>query len=63
MVTGESGSPYSLKNPVNTGLGFVAITSQVHSDTGTAAAISPPAALCMLLDVLLLLVTGFPGYI
>jgi hypothetical protein len=38
---------------------FVPITSQAHSNTSSAAAISPPAALCTPLNVLLFLVTGF----
>jgi hypothetical protein len=37
----------------------VGATSQVHSNTSLATAISPPAALCMLLDALLFLVKGF----
>jgi hypothetical protein len=41
----------------------VAITSQAHSDTSTAAAISPPAALCMPLNTLLFLITGFTRYL
>jgi hypothetical protein len=37
----------------------VTTTSQVHSNISTATAISPPAILCILLNALLFLLTGF----
>jgi len=43
--------------------GFVPVTSQAHSDTSSATAISPPAVLCTPLNALLFLVTGFKTHI
>jgi hypothetical protein len=57
LITEESGLPYS--PALAASAEFVTTTSQVHSNISTATAISPPAILCILLNALLFLITGF----